>query len=971
MPKIILTEEQHVKVVNLILSEMVQEAEVLDEGAWEKIKYGLSKLGRYKAGGKIFGKGKIDQEAAQRIQDIINKKGNEVIAKLDAQIKETNPKFPNNEKEVEFLNTVLGISAVYDSIVASTQKNPDEEGYLPIDAANGVINDLREYVKKFLDVDLTAVYSVVDEIEGNGLNLSEEDINELNESWTIDEYGEDSGGQDMTWGMYGRDNSNSTLGTGASIDQRMMSSWNVATNIVDGLPEEYNENDVEMAVTLYISDSGISQEVANSYTKNDDWWEDLYYNINDIRRKKGAVNEAGYDFQTQADGNPEHTNVPQSKLAGLARKHLQNKRGQGDDFDSERMKTLKSNKLPLTLMGIGASLGAFSWLVNTDWFKHLFDTPFNYTDTENTTQMIQQHTQVFNDIKPGEGVYKLLGRVTNHQLNANSSTGEFIDALKQIGGGDAHKGVDLLCQDGGVMMHPHEAAKGLHELVNNPTSHQNINFMFQGGTPSSGTGKLVPTNTTLYGTIAGKSLVSILTKTIPQAIAKTVVKTGVKTGAGYATAKGFGAVLGPIGVGLLAAGALVKLMRIKGQKQSRAKTLNDLYQSIRNLDGGAGIIEPQGETVNPSSAASGNVPRGNTGTSGSVSGNDLYNSLRNLFQFIVNNRNMLGTRSADNVGTGAAMDNQRMKAGDTYNYNGQPVTIVNPDLGDGRTQVRAQNKAKNVFTVPTDSLQKMNETQLFEGQYIKDKRMIQFLNKNLSYDKLKSFEELMRRIEALRNRIKNMKSSDKVMAGHLKSFNSNPIMVTDFSQMFNLSADNPKAANSLKAFIDDIFVTLYSGKYKFASMIDKMAGLGGGNINKVDEGDAYDMLNPNKAFLKDAQDRGRFKANLLKFLSNAMNLFQYLTKLKKEGKLTTAMGSQGGQQGPQTQSGQQPYEPQPQGGQPKKYKGTQIKGKNKTARYDYLDTYMNNNGTTRFESIENVEQQIDESVERIKKIMFG
>ena len=101
MPKIILTEEQHAKVINLILTEVVQETETLDEGAWEKIKYGLSKLGRYKAGGKIFGKGKIDQDAAERIKSIIEKKGNEVIAKLDAEIKATNPKFPNNEKEVD------------------------------------------------------------------------------------------------------------------------------------------------------------------------------------------------------------------------------------------------------------------------------------------------------------------------------------------------------------------------------------------------------------------------------------------------------------------------------------------------------------------------------------------------------------------------------------------------------------------------------------------------------------------------------------------------------------------------------------------------------------------------------------------------------------------------------------------------------------------------------------------------------
>lgn len=108
--KIILSERQHEVIVNHILNEMVDTNESLvnedgsiNEGVWEKIKYGLSKLGRYKAGGKIFGKGKIDQEAAAKIQQIIDKKGNEVIKALDAKIKETNPEFPNNEKGEQFL----------------------------------------------------------------------------------------------------------------------------------------------------------------------------------------------------------------------------------------------------------------------------------------------------------------------------------------------------------------------------------------------------------------------------------------------------------------------------------------------------------------------------------------------------------------------------------------------------------------------------------------------------------------------------------------------------------------------------------------------------------------------------------------------------------------------------------------------------------------------------------------------------
>jgi hypothetical protein len=79
-----------------------EEYETLNEGLWEKVKYGLSKLGRYKAGGKILGKGKIDQEAAVKIQTIIDKKGNEMIKALNSSIKEKNPEFPNNKKGQDF-----------------------------------------------------------------------------------------------------------------------------------------------------------------------------------------------------------------------------------------------------------------------------------------------------------------------------------------------------------------------------------------------------------------------------------------------------------------------------------------------------------------------------------------------------------------------------------------------------------------------------------------------------------------------------------------------------------------------------------------------------------------------------------------------------------------------------------------------------------------------------------------------------
>ena len=419
----------YVKGQNLLSENKItkEELNVVNEGLWEKVKYGLSKLGRYKAGGKILGKGKIDQETGAKIQSIIDKKGNEVIKTLNSTIKKENPEFPNNEKGEEFLKTVMAIAEVYDTIVASTKKDPKEEGYLPTDIANGIIEDLAEYVKKFLDVDLTAAYSVMDSEEEKVDGDSEEEL---------------------------------------------------LTDEVEDIEED---------------------------------------SASDVRSK------------------------------------LQAKKGEGGvDRESERMKGLKSNKLPALLLGVGASLGAFSWLVNTEWFKHLFEETFKYTDTEKIKDIIETKTQVLNDIKPGEGVYKLLGRVTNHPLDGNSDPSEMVNALKQIGGGDAHKGVDLLCQDGGVMMKPNEAAKGLHDLVNNPDQYDKLGDMFKG--TASGTGKLAEPgtglNTTSYGTVAGKSLSSILVKQLPVIITKVVTKTGVKMGAGYAVAKGFGAVLGPIGVGV-------------------------------------------------------------------------------------------------------------------------------------------------------------------------------------------------------------------------------------------------------------------------------------------------------------------------------------------------------------------------------------------------------------------------------------
>ena len=485
------------------------EKERIDEGAWESIKYGLSKLGRYKAGGKIFGKGKTTKAAQEKIRKILNKESNKLLRSLDDEVKKVAPEFPNDKKRFTFLKGIITMGSFYDSIVAATKKKPEEEGYLPIDAANEIIADLREIVKKYLDVDLAAVYTTMESEEGKENILTEEELEILK--------------------------------------------WDVLT-----------EEEVQM-----LDEKNFLKKIGKG-----------------IGKVTGAISKAKDKVMDKAFGAKKGSDKPSRKSKGQSAKFDQTS-GSGE-FESDRMgkKGLASNRLPILLNMLGGAMGAYSWLANTEWFKSLFTEKISYTDTEQVREVVQTKSEVLNDIKPGEGLYKGLSRVTDIQVDASSSPDKFISQLEQIGGGDAHKGVDLLCQKGGWMMKPAEASKGLHALVDNPNSVDNMGEFFKGG--ASGTGKLVDPktglDTTLYGTKAGTTLTSILVKNVPVLVTKFVTRTAVKTGAGYYTAKGLGNVLGPIGLALVLAGVTVKVLREKGQRQSRAKTLDDLLQSLKEIE---------------------------------------------------------------------------------------------------------------------------------------------------------------------------------------------------------------------------------------------------------------------------------------------------------------------------------------------------------------------------------------------------
>jgi hypothetical protein len=479
-------------------------------------------------------------------------------------------------------------------------------------------------------------------------------------------------------------------------------------------------------------------------------------------------------------------------------------------------------------------LGAFSWLVNTEWFKSLFDVVTKNPSIEYIKQAVQEKTDVFASIKPNEGMTQIMNRLNGMNLNPNSSPQEFINGIKTLGGGNVNAGIDALTQQGGIFADPEAAKKALTEIVTNPNGHgSNLGQIFQGqwaGTGESFGDSLV--------TQTGGSLKGMIVNTIIKAVPKLVIKTGVKTAAGYALAKGFAGVLGPIGIGLVTTGAIVKLLRMKGQKSSRAATLNALYQSLRNLDGGIGLVEPTGDETGTQDGGTGGTG-GNTGGGGKQGGvspeakTNLYNNLKSLFQFIVNNKNTMGTKTQYNTGTGGASA----------------------------------------------------QAPLAEGKYINDKRVIQYLTKSLPFDKVKNFEDLLNRVEIIRNTIKKMggATGDKAIDSFLKQLDSNPIMLTNFAQLTKVDPNNPQEVNQLLLFIKETLLSVYSGNYKFGGMVDKMSTLGGGNINKVteediDEAAGYSAAQPNKSFMKDANSRTTFKNNLVKFLGIAMNMFQYLHK---------------------------------------------------------------------------------------------
>ena len=486
----------------------------LHEGAWENVKYALSKLGRYKAGGKILGKNQTDKKYQAQIDAILDKTSNQVIKDLDRSIKKNNLEFPNNKSQLDFLNTVIEIATVYDSLVAATKLKPNDKGYLPVDAANAIIEDLRTYTQKFLDADLTAAFSVFNEEE------------------------------------------------------------NVDENIVDEA-------------------SSPEQQAAIAIDKKD-------------------LEEADAD-----------TDAAKAKVAGkFADTKAAVKKGDLEAYGSERMKTLKSWRLPLSLMGTGASFGVLSWVIEY-FFKP--ETIITTSDPQTRIDLIEK---TFGNIKPGEGMTQIMNRTMGLNLSPSSNPQDVVDALKTLGGGNAQTGVDIITQKGGIFADPAAAKETLTQLVADPDGRgTTLKQVFTG--TWSGTGKTIGDTLT---TVSGGTLVGMLAKAITTWVTKTTI---VKTSKALIAAP----ILKGIGVALIAGGVAAALARYKGRKSSRAQVLNDLLQYLRPVEGNENnpeVIDNDGDGNN----------QGGDKTQGlGKSENELYIQLKKYFKDLYNFRSQVNSKS--------------------------------------------------------------------------------------------------------------------------------------------------------------------------------------------------------------------------------------------------------------------------------------------------------------------------------------
>jgi hypothetical protein len=190
----------------LIREQIKVQPDLLKEGVWDSIKYGLSKLGSLEVGGKLFGREATRQKADENYQDLLDKldeKTSEIMKQFEAHMEKEYPEFPNMKDKFEFMNAALEIESTYEVLVKAVENwrkltDNGKKQLSPADAkkqdnidpttANELVEALAGYAAKLLDFKLTDVYKHFN--ENKKLIITEADMYALVVLEALAKYGE-------------------------------------------------------------------------------------------------------------------------------------------------------------------------------------------------------------------------------------------------------------------------------------------------------------------------------------------------------------------------------------------------------------------------------------------------------------------------------------------------------------------------------------------------------------------------------------------------------------------------------------------------------------------------------------------------------------------------------------------------------------------------------------------------------------
>ena len=235
--------------------------------------------------------------------------------------------------------------------------------------------------------------------------------------------------------------------------------------------------------------------------------------------------------------------------------------------DTATKKMVHSTKYEKIIGGLGAALGIFGWVVQTDWFRTMMESWLN--KPEITKDVVTSDIKnVGMEVKNGEGMTQALNRTLGTDFNKGTSVTEFVDTMKSKGFGNNPTEIFNNLGMESVSPNPNFNADAVTALSRGGNLQNAFSGMFHGKA-----GTLLALN-------PGKFLAKQITTQVVKVVVQKAVTTGTTVAAGFAAV---GKILLPLGITMVAGAITSWLLKRKAKKSSRYKDLQALLEKMKKL----------------------------------------------------------------------------------------------------------------------------------------------------------------------------------------------------------------------------------------------------------------------------------------------------------------------------------------------------------------------------------------------------